>query len=100
MHRVAGVSGIPDGPRSRGGRSAIRYHGYKGSIFCLIVAALFALFLVVDLDAGSGPARARGLAAVQYVFRWLLVEPLGDAGAAALVMAIGIGFAAYVRPKH
>ncbi|MFM5907358.1 MAG: hypothetical protein ACKOPO_07220 [Novosphingobium sp.] len=71
---------------------------YKASMFCLVLAALLALFLVVDLDAGSGPARARGLAVVQSGFRWLLVEPLGKGGALAVVLALGIGSAALFWP--
>ena len=75
-----------------------RDEGYKGSVLCLVLAGLIAVFLVVDLDSGSGPARLRGLAVVQQACRWLLVEPLGTGGAIALVMAIGIGAAFHFRP--
>lgn len=78
----------------------MRLDCYRGSVLSMVLAALFALFLAVDIDPDAGPARLRGLAAVQRIFRWLAVEPLGMVGATVLVLTIGIGCAVMVRPKY
>lgn len=68
----------------------------KLSRFWLILAACFAIFIALPMEQpDAGFRRLRGLKLAHDFFQWLLVEPMGHAGAVAFVMACG-GFAAWL----
>ncbi|WP_143738338.1 hypothetical protein [Erythrobacter colymbi] len=73
---------------------------YRAPLLWLTFAAMFAAFIAFDWTEGAVGSRGRGLALVQQFLRWLLVEPLGLAGAIGLVMALGILAAALSRPRY
>lgn len=73
---------------------------YRAPVFWLTIAAMFAALISMEWAQDAAGSRGRGLAVVQQLFRWLLVEPLGLLGAIGLVMALGALAAALTWPRY
>ena len=85
---------------SEAGNGRVTMERYRAPVFWLILSAMFAVFISIDLAQDAAGSRGRGLAVVQQFFRWLLVEPLGLLGAIGLVMAFGALAAALTWPRY
>jgi hypothetical protein len=79
--------------------SQVTLEGYRASMFTLLATALLAAFLVADDVQDMDYRRLRWVPPLQSLLRWLLVEPLGEAGAVALVAAAGVITAIFLLPR-